>query len=185
MLALTGTGTQGVVVSKTPASCKVAFANIANASYCIETAVEEGKHVQFLYGALGALAVAQPQIDLMGSFNTLYAAASGTSGATFDPFTTDFPFLAGAYIFEDVGVTAYHGAASLFTTTTTGKTYLQAAAGILAVEAYHAGLVRHRHQRTGYDRHLHRHHQRRLHPARYPGCGGSSFARQHLRPTAR
>jgi hypothetical protein len=134
-ITLSGTvGTAGTVTG----GSKAPFTTIPVASYAIETAVEEGKHVQLLLGALGSAAVAQPMINLGSSFQTLATAAGIPNGSSFSPYASDANFLVGAYVFEDVGVTAYHGAAPLLTV----PANLATAAGILSVEAYHAGLIR-------------------------------------------
>jgi hypothetical protein len=110
-----------------------------------EIAYEEQEHVRFLRSALGTAAVPMPNIDL-SFFGPLAVAATITTAATgagsFNPFSSFDYFLVGGFIFEDVGVTAYSGAAPLISPAGVAAGYLTAAAGILAVEAYHAGYIR-------------------------------------------
>ncbi|MFY9740764.1 MAG: ferritin-like domain-containing protein [Candidatus Sulfotelmatobacter sp.] len=110
-----------------------------------EIAYEEQEHVRFLRSALGSAAVPMPDIDL-SFFGPLAETAKITTSATgsgaFNPFSTFDYFLVGGFIFEDVGVTAYSGAAPLISPAGVAAGYLTAAAGILAVEAYHAGYIR-------------------------------------------
>ena len=84
---------------------------------------DEMKHVLFLRSVLGSGAVKKPAINL---------------DAVGFGFADVGSFLMLARIFEDVGVSAYLGAAPLISS----KVYLGAAAAILATEAQHAGSIR-------------------------------------------
>jgi hypothetical protein len=84
---------------------------------------DEQAHVRLLQGALGGRAVSKPAINL---------AALGIG------FNSQNEFLTLSRAFEDVGVSAYGGAAPLIRD---GKT-LGTAARILATEAEHVGVIR-------------------------------------------
>ena len=102
---------------------KVNFQNPELARIAAEIAEDELLHVRFLRTALGSAAPPKPAINLN---------ALGIG------FKDDAEFITLARAFEDVGVSAYKGAARLIQS----KDYLDAAAGILATEAYHAGNLR-------------------------------------------
>lgn len=108
----------GPAVQNAPA--QIAFANQQTADLFAEIAFDETSHVSALRSVLSSLAVARPQINLTA------LAAIGAAN-----------YLQHARLFEDVGVTAYAGAASLLT-----GNNVTAAAQILAVEGFHTGALR-------------------------------------------
>jgi hypothetical protein len=93
------------------------------AQVALSLANEEQMHVRFLRTALGSAAVAKPAINLE-------ALGLGFRSVT--------EFLTLARAFEDVGVTAYNGAAPLIR----DSAILAAAASIGLTEAQHAGVLR-------------------------------------------
>jgi hypothetical protein len=84
---------------------------------------DERAHVVLLRGALGSSAAAKPNIDL---------------GALGFGFGNQNDFLRAARILEDIGVTAYAGAAGLLKT----PDIITAAARLLGAEAEHAAAIR-------------------------------------------
>ena len=88
-----------------------------------QIALDEQKHVEFLRGALRSSAVAKPAINLE---------ALGLG------FRNQQEFIALARAFEDLGVSAYAGAAKLIN----NRDVLEAAARIALTEGQHAGVLR-------------------------------------------
>src|SRR5499425_362769 len=127
-----GIGTKGRANGDNPTSGgttvgggKVTFSKDESLIHDIATQIgaDERAHVVLLRGALGSSAVAMPNIDL------------GALGFGFDNHSD---FLRAARILEDIGVTAYSGAACLLKT----PDILTTAACLLGAEAEHAAAIR-------------------------------------------
>ena len=104
---------------------KVSFSTKDNLieDLAVEIGVDERAHVALIRSALGKLAVARPNINL---------------NALGFGFGSENDFLKASRMLEDIGVSAYSGAAGLLTTpgiiTTAGR--------LLAAEAEHVGAIR-------------------------------------------
>ena len=121
-IGVTGVGTLGPVTG----GKRTTFTTPGYEAIALEIAEDERQHVTLLRGALGSAAVARPAINLDA------LAAAGID------YSTEAGYLALARAFEDVGVTAYLGAAPLLQS----KDILAVAGAILAVEALHTGSLR-------------------------------------------
>ncbi len=117
-LDVSGTGTAGSVSG----GVQTTFADAERKAIATEIAFDEQQHVKLLRAALGAKAVARPAINL----------------AALSSFSSEAQFLVLARAFEDVGVSAYAGAAPLLH----DPKIVGTAAAILATEAYHASNIR-------------------------------------------
>ncbi len=103
---------------------QVSFSNslVFTQAVALEIAADERAHVALLQGALGASAISEPSINL---------------NALGFGFGSQDDFLKLSRIFEDIGVSAYAGAAPLLSSAVIGT-----AARILAAEAEHVANVR-------------------------------------------
>ena len=127
-----GIGVSGVASGSNPASggytqngvqCDFSNSLVFSQAITQEIGVDERAHVTLLRSFLGSAAIAKPNINL----NPLGL-----------PINTENGFLTLSRIFEDVGVSAYGGAAYLLTT----PLVIQTAARILGTESQHVSTIR-------------------------------------------
>jgi len=117
-IGVSGTGARGATVGGSAVAMDNRVMQVAR-----DITNDEQMHVRFLRAALGSAAIAKPAINL---------AALGIG------FGNANEFLTLARAFEDVGVTAYVGAAPLISS----REILASTAGIALTEGQHAGVLR-------------------------------------------
>ncbi|MEO9130249.1 MAG: ferritin-like domain-containing protein [Sphingomonas sp.] len=138
------TGQTGEAAGAATGARLVNFTDPVVGQYAAEIASDLKGNITWLRGQLGAEGiVAQPAIDLgttaTGAFSKLAQAAGIVPAATsFDPYLNDGNFLLGAFMFEDVIVTAYINAVPNIA----DKTILAGISAILATHSHHAAVIR-------------------------------------------
>lgn len=122
-IADVGIGVSGVGSSGATTGGAVVSLDSRSRTVAEHVTLDEQQHVRFLRDALGSAAVAKPAINLE---------ALGLG------FRNQAEFLTLARAFEDLGVSAYAGAANLISS----RAILMAAAQIALTEGQHAGVFR-------------------------------------------
>jgi hypothetical protein len=116
--AARGTGLPGALTSgighagAVSGARQASFSDTLTASYAAELADDKQAHVAALRTQLGALAAAQPALDLSAAPASAFSvAAQGAgivaAGAAFDPYVSDRNFLLGAFLVENMVAAAY------------------------------------------------------------------------------
>lgn len=136
---LKGSGTQGSVTG----GAAVTFGDALLGQYAREIAAGELAHVLFLRSVAGASVAAQPSIDISASATGGFTRIARTAGLiglsdTFDPYANELNFLLGAFMLQDVLVTAYRG----LIPSIAAPVLLNSVADILTAKAFHAAMIR-------------------------------------------
>ena len=136
-VSVSGVGPVGRVTLPTPS--QVPFSSATNQAFAQELASNEQAHVLALRQLLGSAAASMPNINLDTSFTTAARDAGLiTAPDTFNPFINDNEFLYGAFMLEDLSVTAYRAVLPALIS----KSAQNVVAGIMAAEGYHAATIR-------------------------------------------
>ncbi|KAK9796265.1 hypothetical protein WJX73_008767 [Symbiochloris irregularis] len=119
--------------------CKRANLTQAGQAFASELAEDELNHIKDLQMILGALAAPIPQLNIGTAFAEAgNLAFNATLDPSFSPYIDDIFLYQGAFLFEDVGVTALQG----LLLGIKSESYRHMLDRIMAVEAYHGGVVR-------------------------------------------
>ncbi|GAA0338880.1 ferritin-like domain-containing protein [Sphingomonas oligophenolica] len=137
------TGQTADTVGAATGARRVTFTDPVVTEYAAEITRDLVANITYIRAQLGTDGVrSQPAIDLgtsaTSAFGKLATAAGIDTAGAFDPYASDGNFLLGAFMIEDVLVTAYIGAITVIS----DKTLLAAASGILATHAHHAAVIR-------------------------------------------